>query len=62
MQESKPDKESIAKSIKRINETLNKASETTKEVKELVNELFPTVTKIAGYLGYAVGTIWSTFL
>ncbi|MDY7007416.1 MAG: hypothetical protein SWX82_26670 [Cyanobacteriota bacterium] len=45
--------------MKRVNETLNEAGKTTKEVKELVNELFPTVTKVAGYLGYAAGTIWS---
>ncbi|GGA30229.1 hypothetical protein [Okeania sp. KiyG1] len=61
VQESEPDKESITKSLKRVNETLNEAGKTTKEVKELVNELFPTVTKVAGYLGCAVGKIWSIF-
>ncbi|NEO57214.1 MAG: hypothetical protein F6K54_31605 [Okeania sp. SIO3B5] len=45
--------------MKRVNETLNEAGKTIKEVKELVNELFPTVTKVAGYLGYAVGKIWN---
>ena len=58
-QESKPDKESIANSLKRVNNTLKEAGKTTTEAKELVNELFPTVKKVAGYLGYAVGTIWS---
>ncbi|NES01889.1 MAG: hypothetical protein F6K22_03030 [Okeania sp. SIO2F4] len=58
VKESEPDKESIAKSIKRVNETLNEAGKTTKEVKELVGELFPTVVKVAGYLGYAAGKIW----
>jgi len=61
VQESDPDKESIAKSLKRVGETLSEAGETTKEVKELFNELFPTVKKIAEYLGYAVGTIWGMF-
>jgi carbamoylphosphate synthase large subunit len=56
--ESEPDKESIAKSLKRVNETLNEAGETTQEVKELVKELFPTVVKVAGWLGCAVGKIW----
>ncbi|MEL7039619.1 MAG: hypothetical protein AAFO04_29010 [Cyanobacteria bacterium J06592_8] len=56
--ESEPDKESIAKSLKRVNETLNEAGETTQEVKELVKELFPTVVKVAGWLGYAAGKIW----
>jgi hypothetical protein len=59
VQKSKPDKESIAESLKRVNETLNGAGQTIKEVKDLVNELFPTVTKVAEYLGYAVGTIWN---
>ena len=58
VQESEPDKESIVKSLKRVNETLNEAGKTTTEVKELVNELFPTVVKVAGYLGYAAGKIW----
>ncbi len=58
VKESEPDKQSIAKSLKRVNETLNEAGKTTKEVKELVEELFPTVSKVAGYLGYAVGKIW----
>ena len=58
VQESEPDKESIANSLKRVNETLNEAGKTTKEVKELVGELFPTVSKVAGYLGYAAGKIW----
>ncbi len=59
VQESEPNKDSIANSLKRVNNTLNEAGKTTKEVKELVNELFPTVTKVAGYLGYGAGTIWS---
>ena len=58
-QESEPDKDSIANSLKRVNNTLKEAGKTTTEAKELVNELFPTVKKVAGYLGYAVGTIWS---
>jgi ribosomal protein L16 Arg81 hydroxylase len=58
-QESEPDKDSIANSLKRVNNTLKEAGTTTIEVKELVDELFPTVKKVAGYLGYAVGTIWS---
>ncbi|WP_293140175.1 hypothetical protein [Okeania sp. SIO3I5] len=58
VKESEPDKKSIAKSLKRVNETLNEAGKTTKEVKKLVGELFPTVSKVAGYLGYAVGKIW----
>lgn len=56
--ESEPDKESIAKSLKRVNETLNEAGETTQEVKELVKELFPTAVKVAGWLGCAAGKIW----
>jgi hypothetical protein len=58
--ESEPDKESIAKSLKQVNETLNEAGKTTEEVKELVKELFPTVVKVAGWLGYAAGKIWMT--
>ena len=58
-QESEPNKDSIANSLKRVNNTLKEAGKTTTEAKELVNELFPTVKKVAGYLGYAVGTIWS---
>jgi hypothetical protein len=58
--ESEPDKESIAKSLKRVNETLNEAGKTTEEVKELVKALFPTVVKVAGWLGYAAGKIWMT--
>ncbi len=57
-EESEPDKESIAKSLKRVNETLNEAGKTTQEVKGLVEELFPTVVQVAGYLGYAAGKIW----
>jgi hypothetical protein len=56
--ESEPNKDSIANSLKRVNETLNEAGETTQEVKELVKELFPTVVKVAGWLGYAAGKIW----
>lgn len=56
-QESQPDKESIAKSLKRVNETLNEASKTSQEVKGLVKELFPTFVKVAGYLGPAAEKI-----
>ncbi len=43
-----------------VNETLNEAGKTTDEVKELVKALFPTVVKVAGWLGYAAGKIWMT--
>ena len=58
-QESEPNKNSIANSLKRVNQTLNEAGQTTEEVKELVKELFPTVVKVAGWLGYAAGKIWT---
>ncbi len=58
VQESEPDKESIAKNLKRVNETLNEAGETTEEVKKLAKELFPTVVKVAGWLGCAAREIW----
>jgi|GEM_PF-2850008 len=57
-EETEPDKESIAKGLKRVNEGLTEASKTTKGVKEFITEVAPTVAKIAGWLGYAVGSIW----
>lgn len=57
-QESEPDKESIAKSLKRVNEGLMESSTTSKRIKEFIQEVAPTVIKIAGWLGYAAGSIW----
>ncbi|MGF1492260.1 MAG: pentapeptide repeat-containing protein [Microcoleaceae cyanobacterium] len=57
-QETEPDKESIAKNLKRVNESLKEASTTSQGIKEFIQEVAPTVVKIAGWLGTAAGSIW----
>lgn len=57
-EEGEPDKKSIANQLKRVNETLIKAGETSRGIRKFTKETAPTFAKIAGWLGYAVGSIW----
>lgn len=57
-EEEEPNKDSIATQLKRVNETLTHAGETSQGIKEFIKEVAPTVVKIAGWLGYALGSIW----
>ena len=53
-EESEPDKESIGKSLKRVNEDLEEASKTAQGIKEFVEEVAPTFVKIGKWLGMAI--------
>ena len=53
-EESEPDKESIGKSLKRVNADLEEASKTAKGIKEFVEEVAPTFVKIGKWLGMVV--------
>ncbi|MGL4502890.1 MAG: hypothetical protein ACRCU2_27760, partial [Planktothrix sp.] len=56
-EEEEPNKESIAIQLKRVNETLTQAGETSQGIKEFIKEVAPTLVKIARWLGYAIGSI-----